>query len=180
MPLFFQQPADQSESELFPQSWLATEPLSSIIDTAAAGVALLGAVRNETGQVTDFTYLMANSMQRALTGHPEEDLLSQPLTVLAADVVESGMLDRLVQVIDTGQPAQHVEEYHLDGLLGRYNQLYIKSGDGVLVLAQDVTHNPLSTAEQQQQLALLQAIKTNNSVTEARLLLIALITGQSQ
>ncbi|MBO0947824.1 PAS domain-containing protein [Fibrella forsythiae] len=176
---FFQEPSGHSQSALFPQTWLVTDPIASVISTASTGVALLQAVRNDAGQITDFTYLLANSMQKALTGHPEEDILSQPLTVLAPDVVQSGMLERLIQVVDTKQPLQYVEEYQLDGLRGRYNQVYLQSDDGVLVLAQDVTHNPLSVREQAQQTAFLAAIQTNSPVATIRSMLIDLISGQS-
>lgn len=178
MHSFFNKPDGPSAPELFPQTWLSTDPVASIIGTAPTGVALFQAVRNEAGLIVDFTYLFANSMQKALTGHPAEDLMNQPLTVLAPDVLQSGMLDRLAAVINTGQPSQYVEEYHLDGLLGRYHQLYVKSGDGVLVLTQDVTHIPLSDREQLQQTALLEAIQSNAPVAETRSRLVALISGQ--
>lgn len=175
---FFQQD-DPANTNLFPQTWLATEPLPGIISTAPTGISLLGTVRDSIGQITDFMYLMTNSMQRALIGLPNEDLLGQPLTTLSPDVVQTGLFDRLVQVVQTGQPAHYIEQYHLDGLTGRYNQLYLKSDDGVLVLTQDVTHHPLSAREQQQQEALLSAIRASAPVAEVRTMLIALISGQA-
>ncbi|MEZ0542104.1 hypothetical protein [Fibrella arboris] len=177
---FSQEHSGHSQAALFSQTWLATDPIATIIGTAPTGVALLKAVRNDAHRISDFIYLFANSMQKALTGHPEEDLLSQPLTILAPDVIQSGMFDRLTHVVYTGQPSQYIEEYHLDGLLGRYNQLYLKSDDGVLVLAQDVTHHPLSPREQVQQTALLEAIESNRPVAGIREMLIALISGQAQ
>ncbi|RYF76602.1 MAG: hypothetical protein EOO39_05385, partial [Cytophagaceae bacterium] len=77
---FSQELSDFSQPDLFPPTWLVSDAIATIISKAPTGVALLKAVRNDVGQITDFTYLLANSMQKALTGHPEEDLLSQPLT----------------------------------------------------------------------------------------------------
>lgn len=107
----------------FPAAWFTTEPTHTIINTAPAGVALLRAVRSETGQITDFRYWMVNAMHRALAKHPAEDLLSLPLTSLIPDVIKMDMMNRLIEVVNTGQPSRYVEEYRLDGIVGRYDQV---------------------------------------------------------
>lgn len=168
-----------TQSEFFPLQWLNAEPLRTTIHTAPTGVALLKSVRNETGQITDFRYQLVNLMQRALANHPEEDLLGQPLTSLNPDIVGTGMLGRLIQVVDTGQPCQHTEEYRLDGHVGCYDQVYIKSGDGVLMLVQDVTYSPLSSGERLQQAALLDAIQNRGAIADIRSMLVGLISGQA-
>ncbi|MVM32140.1 hypothetical protein GO755_18970 [Spirosoma sp. HMF4905] len=164
--------------ELFPHTWLASEPIRTLINTAPLGLALLQSLRNETGQITDFSYQLVNPMLCALTNHPPEDLLSQPLTVLSPDVIKTGMLDRLIQVVNTGKPDQHVEEYQLDGNVSHYDQLYLTSGDGVLMLTQDITFSPLSAVERGQQTALLDAIANRESVDSIRDKLLVLLSGQ--
>jgi len=179
MHLSAQEIPGNPQFEFFPPEWLNDEPLRTTIHTAPTGIALLKAVRNETGQITDFQYRMANLMQRALTNYPWEDLLRQPLTSLNPDIVGTGMLDRLIQVVDTGQPCQYVEEYRLHGHVGCYDQVYVKSGDGVLMLVQDVTYSPLSSCERLQQAALLEAIQNRGAIADIRSMLVGLITGQA-
>lgn len=167
-----------AESDLFSPAWLTSDPISRVLNSAPMGVARLESVRNESEAIVDFTYHLANPIQRALTQHAEWDLVGHSLIVLNPDVVKMGMLERLIHVATTGQPLQHVENYHLDGLIGRYDQLYLKSGDGVLMLVQDVTYSPLSADEQQQQAALMAAIASDHAVAALHAMLIALISGQ--
>lgn len=164
--------------ELFSLSWLATEPIRTLINTAPMGLAVLQSLRTETGQIIDFSYQLVNPILCALTNHPSEDLLSHSLTALSPDVAKTGMLERLIRVVNTGLPGQYVEEYRLDGSVSRYDQLYLFSGDGVLMLIQDITFSPLSEDEQSQQDALLSAIASHEPVDVIRVKLLALLTGQ--
>jgi hypothetical protein len=164
--------------ELFTAIWLTTEPIRTRITTAPLGLALLQSLRNEGGHITDFAYQLVNPMLCALTNHLAEDLLSQPLTSLSPDVVNSGMLARLIQVVQTGKPSQYEEVYRLDGNVSRYDQLYLPAGDGLLMLIQDVTFSPLSVGERRQQAQLLMAIETQESIHTIRDKLLALLSGQ--
>ena len=88
------------------------------------------------------------------------------------------MLTQLIQVVNSGRPYQHVIEYRMDGVVGRYDQVYVKSGDGVLMLVQDVTYSPLSPDERGQQTALLRAIERRHDLETIRSILLTLISGQ--
>ncbi|GAB3559891.1 hypothetical protein GCM10027577_53190 [Spirosoma fluminis] len=171
-------PAD-AQDELFPFDWLSTEPVRMLINAAPTGVALLQAVRNVTGQIADFQYRLVNPMQQALTSYPEQDLMRQPLTVLSPDVVETGVLAELIEVVYSGQPGLWIKAYRLDGEVRKYDQLALKSGDGVLLLMQDITYRPLSASEHRQQADLLEAIQRKESTRSLRARLIALISGKT-
>lgn len=180
MRLSHQEMPGDTQDDLFPSAWLTSEPIRTLINNAPTGVALLQAVRNTTGQITDFQYRLINPMQQALTNYPDEDLMSLPLTTLNPDVVETGILAQLIEVVRTGQPRLQVTKYRLDGKVGLYDQLYLKSGDGVLMLVQDVTYRPLSAGEHKQQADLLEAIQRKASINSIRTKLVALVSGQAQ
>lgn len=166
------------EADAFSPTWLTSDALRSVLRSAPVGVARLQSLRNETGAIVDFVYHLINPIQRSLARHPEQDLANQSLIQLTPDVVRTGMLERLIQVVTTSQPCQHVEEYRLDDVVGRYDQLYVKSGDGVLMLVQDVTYSPLSAKEQQQQTTFIEAIVRGDAVADLRTKLIELMSGQ--
>ena len=121
---------------------------------------------------------MVNPVQQSLLKLSAEDVLGQPLVLLSPDVVQAGILDRLRQVVDTGRPGGYTEVYQLDGTAGRFNQVYLKSGDGVLMLVQDVSYRPLALYEQRQQAALLRAINTHQPIADVRAMLLGLMSGQ--
>ena len=180
MRLSHQEMPGDAQDDLFPFAWLTTVPIQTLINAAPTGVALLQAVHDESSQIIDFQYQLVNPMQQALTNYPEEDLLRLPLTMLSPDVAETGMLSQLIQVVRSGQPSLQVTKYRLDGDAGLYNQLYLKSGNGVLMLVQDITYHPLSASEQRQQAALLDAVQRKEPIDSVRAKLIALISGQAQ
>lgn len=170
---------DDAQDELFSPNWLSTEAIQVQINAAPTGIALLQAIRNETDQIIDFHYQMVNLMQQALTNYPEEDLMRLPLTTLSPDVVGTGILAQLIEVVHTGLPGLYVDTYQLDGEVSLYDLLYLKSGDGVLLLVQDITYRPLLASEHQQQADLLEAIQRKESIDFVRAKLLALITGQT-
>ncbi|MBO0929628.1 PAS domain-containing protein [Fibrella aquatilis] len=177
-----------ADPELFPYNWLISTSVWGVITAAPVGICLLSAQRaatphspgrvSDTGTIADFQYVFLNPVQEAMIKLAADDVVGQPLTMISPDVDASGVLDRLRQVADTGQPTAHTEAYHLDGIAGLFHQVYLKSGDGVLVLTQDVSYQPLSVAEQQQQVDLLTAIHSRTSVASIRARLISLMSGQ--
>ncbi|MEZ0611026.1 hypothetical protein ACAW74_21110 [Fibrella sp. WM1] len=165
-------------SDLFSREWLTSEPLRLILNAAPVGVVRLQSRRNQTGEVVDFTYDLVNPILEALAKQAENDMQDQSLIELTPDVVKTGMLTRLIDVVNTGLPRQCAEEYRLDGIVSRFNQLYVRSGDGVLILVQDVSYQPLATGEQQQQTAFMAALVQDDSAADLRAMLIQLISGQ--
>ncbi|QKZ13811.1 hypothetical protein [Spirosoma sp. KUDC1026] len=171
---------DDSQDEFFSSDWLVSESVRTLLNSAPAGVALLRAVRNVTGQITDFQYQLVNPMQQALTNYPVEDLMSLPLTILNPNMAGIDRLTQLIDVVNSGKPSLQLETYQLDGNSILYDQLYLKSGDGVLMLVQDVTYWPLSPSEHQQQADLLKAIQLAESVDSVRERLLRLIGGHTK
>jgi PAS domain S-box-containing protein len=131
-----------SELELQKQAGL----LKSIIDSAFGGMALLEAIRDEAGQIIDFRYEFANPVKAAHLALPLAELLGTTLQSLFPAVKQSGMWERLVQVVETGETIRNLEEWHLGGKTRLIDQQYVKVGDAVLAWDKDVT--PVKKAEQ--------------------------------
>jgi PAS domain S-box-containing protein len=115
------------------------ELLKTIIDTAFGGMALLKAMRDETGQIVDFRYEFANPVKAAHLALPLEELIGTTLQTLFPAVKQSGMWERLLQVMETGHTIRNLEEWHLAGKTILIDQQYVKVADGVLAWDKDVT-----------------------------------------
>lgn len=113
--------------------------LKTIIDTAFGGVALLNALRDEKGQIVDFRYEFANPVKAAHLALPLEDLIGKTLQTLFPAVKQSGMWERLLQVMESGETFRHLEEWHRAGKTILIDQQYVKVNDGVLAWDKDVT-----------------------------------------
>jgi PAS domain-containing protein len=174
--------------DLFPMNWVLTDAVQAVVRVSPLGICLLQAVRPSTPDtpnerthqesITDFRYLAVNDVMQAMLSLPVEDILHRTLRFLGHDSKTPDLIRRLAQTARTGQPGQSVETYQLDGVIGTYHQLYVKSDEGVLMLIQDVTYTPLSSQEEAANNRLLQAIESRVSAAEARTLLLELISGQ--
>ncbi|GAB3639837.1 sensor histidine kinase [Spirosoma arcticum] len=114
--------------------------LKAVVDTCPVGIVLWQAVREET-TIIDFEYVFTNPVKSVLAGLPGEPMPGDSLKKLFPEVVSSGLFDRLVDVINTGQP-QHYEQPRgqLDHPIGWGKVTLSPCGDGVLFTAQDITH----------------------------------------
>jgi PAS domain S-box-containing protein len=113
--------------------------LKTITDTAFGGMALLEAIRDEAGQITDFRYAFANPVKAAFLGLPLSELIGNTLQTLFPAVKQSGMWERLLQVMESGQTTRNLEEWHRAGNTIMIDQQYVKVEDGVLAWDKDVT-----------------------------------------
>jgi hypothetical protein len=177
-----------NNQELFPIDWLLTDEVQAIIRVSPLGICLLQAIppspsnaagkRNNKDVINDFCYLAVNDVLQAMLNLPIEDIIHRTMRFLSHDANITDVIGRLAQTVYTGEPDQHIETYQLDGVISTYHQIYVASGDGILLLVQDVTYTPLSDLEEAANKRLLVAVRNKVSVTHARTLLLGLISGQ--
>lgn len=120
--------------------------LKTIVDTAFGGMALLKAIRDEQDQIVDFEYEFANPVKAAHLAIPLDELIGNTLQTLFPAVKQSGMWERLMQVMETGETIRNLEEWHRGGKTIYIDQQYVKVQDGVLAWDKDIT--PVKKAEQ--------------------------------
>jgi hypothetical protein len=175
--------------ELFPVSWVQSDTVQTVVRVSPLGVCLLQAVRlpahdapdkrNMAEFVTDFCYLSVNDVLLAMFSLPLEDILLHNMKFLNGDSRINHLINQLAQTVVTGQPGQSVETYQLDGVASTYHQLYVKSDEGILMLVQDITYNPLSSKEKAANEQFLRAIDQRAPVTQVRKLLLDIISGHT-
>jgi len=121
------------------------ELLQTIVDTAFGGMALLAAIREEAGKITDFRYLMVNSVQARNANISKEKMVGNTVLAFFPFIKSTGVWECLLRVMETGETIQQLHEYYTDGVDGWFEQHYEKINDGVLVWNVDIT--PIKRAE---------------------------------
>ncbi|GAB2518409.1 PAS domain-containing protein [Spirosoma aerophilum] len=145
--------------------------MQTIMQNSSCMIDMLEAVRGADGKIEDFVYRMINQNGLAGIGKTEEQVIGQRLRVVYPDVVEKGIFDLLVAVVETGEAYQH-EVYFETGYCEAWiDARYIKHDDGVVTISFDLTAARLAERKQKQQTELYRTILdtalTSISVLEA-------------
>jgi signal transduction histidine kinase/PAS domain-containing protein len=125
--------------------------LKSVLDASLNGVFALEAIRDENGNVKDFTFITINKEVEKLLGRKEEDIIGKSYLSILPNSRENGAFDLKRSVLETGQSVQLEKYTKGDGIDGWFNLSIAKLGDnGVVQSFSDVTEskhdkNKLST-----------------------------------
>ena len=111
---------------------------------------ILDAVRNKSGEITDFRYLYVNSYAAELLKRSRESLQNREMCAVFPEYRTSGEFERYEQVVKSGEPV--VEDYsvHLEsGGEIWLRERIAKLGDGVAITAIDITEVKANEARYQ-------------------------------
>lgn len=109
--------------------------LRTTFDSSLQIVQLFKAVRDEQDAIVDFEWVLTNKQWNDRWGPKTGKRL---LTENPA-VVESGVWDKFIRVMETGQPIQHELYYKHEQFDGWFAHSIAKADDGILLSALDVT-----------------------------------------
>lgn len=109
--------------------------LRTTFDSSLQIVQLFKAVRDEQDTIVDFEWVLTNKQWNDRWGPKTGKRL---LTENPA-VVESGVWDKFIRVMETGQPIQHELYYKHEQFDGWFAHSIAKADDGILLSALDVT-----------------------------------------
>lgn len=123
------------------EAQLHLEHANTAADTVQEALAVFEAVRDPSGRVTDFRIGYVNAAAAANLGATPADVLGRCLSELQSDAPHSRELfDRYLEVLQSGRPQQMESPCVGDGCGHKWLRRYImKSGDGVFVIAHDIT-----------------------------------------
>lgn len=149
--------AQQAEQE-------QAERTKFILDNALTAIATLDAVRDESGQIIDFVYTMVNQMVEQLAGLSAAQLVGHRLLTLFPGTRASGLFDKWVAAVETGEPVDFLEHYAENGVDVWYETRAVRLGDGLIESFSDVTELKRAQAKEREQAELLQTIVENGKV----------------
>ncbi|MEZ0607660.1 ATP-binding protein [Fibrella sp. WM1] len=120
-----------------------------LLDKAITAIAALEAVRDESGQIIDFRYTIVNQQVELWSGLSASQIEGQRLLTLFPGTKRSGVFDRWVRVVETGEPMRFQEHYQDGDTDVWYDTQAVRQGDGLIESFSDITS--LKTAELSQQ-----------------------------
>jgi diguanylate cyclase (GGDEF)-like protein/PAS domain S-box-containing protein len=126
------------------------ERLHAAAECSTDGLYICEAVRNETGEIIDFTFVFLNSSAEKMVSIPISTLLGGRMCELLPVNHTLGLLDLYKRVVLTGEPLVH--EFAIDDENVRSSWLRVqvrKLKDGIVINASDITlysaqHDPLT------------------------------------
>jgi PAS domain S-box-containing protein len=113
--------------------------LAGVLDSSLDGIAALKAIRNEGGQIVDFTWLLLNRRAEQLLGRTATEMLGRRLLETLPANRDLGLFDAYIRVVETGAPAEHEFHYEADGIRAWFQNIAAKFGDGFTVTFRDIT-----------------------------------------
>jgi signal transduction histidine kinase len=114
----------------------ASQLVRATLDSSTALIQVFEAVRDEAGRLIDFRWTLVNERAAANYG---TDLVGQRLLVLNPGVVDAGIFERFVQVVESGQAQTYEQEYRHEQYNGWFEQSVVKLGDGLVSTTTDIT-----------------------------------------
>ncbi|HZX54549.1 MAG TPA: ANTAR domain-containing protein [Ilumatobacteraceae bacterium] len=99
----------------------------------------LGAVRDDTGHITDFQYEYCNRAALSVLGRTRDEVVGQRLLQLFPSHRTNGLFDAYTQVAETSFPMRHEFAFDENGVAGEFEVLICRCGDGVTHMGHDIT-----------------------------------------
>ncbi|WP_266362985.1 ATP-binding protein [Tellurirhabdus rosea] len=129
-----------------------------IVDHMPVGLVLFRCIQNAEGRVDDFSYQFVNKTYARLTGRSAGEVSGHRLSEVFPLAVETGFLDRLGYVWETGEPMQYEEELH-EVEAGRWIMVNLSRQDeGVLFTFEDITQTRFLQHEERRRREQLEGI----------------------
>ncbi|HEY0895505.1 MAG TPA: PAS domain-containing protein [Sphingobacteriaceae bacterium] len=136
----------------------AKEHLQAVLDGSLDYTEAFRAIRNETGRIIDFEWIFTNQMWNRRYG----DRIGKRMLQLNPAVAETGLFDRFVKVVETGEPVNE-EFYYSHEQFHRqwFHHTVVKMGDGVVINTEDITQRKTAEQEIREKQALLESVLNN-------------------
>ena len=116
------------------------EKLLKVLDCSLNGIMVLGAIRDERGDIIDFEWQFVNSEAAKLVDRRSDELQGKRLLQVMPENKEFGLFDKYVQVVNTGEPTSFDIHYE-DQVLDRWFRVQaVKLEDGFVVTFLDISN----------------------------------------
>lgn len=124
----------------------AQRTIQNILDHSLDGIMAFLSVRDETGEIVDFQWLLANFISAQTLGRGKGDLTGKKLLEVVPDAKKSGLFDIYKNVVDTSVSQQFEREFYLAGEVKWFYMAAVKLDDGLIVTYTDVTEKNVAEA----------------------------------
>ncbi|RIV24847.1 PAS domain-containing protein [Fibrisoma montanum] len=116
------------------------ELLRSVLDNSSSLIIAFEAIRDPSdNRIVDFRYVAQNEASRQSVGRTDEQVIGHTMLEYFPHVLETGLFNRYLRVIETGKPMRFEQEYNYDQLTGWFEISVMKWGDGIVLTLVDIT-----------------------------------------
>ncbi|UOR05065.1 PAS domain-containing protein [Hymenobacter aerilatus] len=120
------------------------ELLQATLDSSHYVVQAFEAVRDASGKIVDFTWILNNRVWLERYGPP---MAGKSLLQENPGVVETGLFDLFVQVVETGVPVDHEQYYAHEQFEAWFHQTLVRMRDGFVMTTAEITERKLAQQE---------------------------------
>ena len=138
--------------------------LQTVIDTSQTGIFLFSPVRNETDEVVDFRFRVANRMLANYVGQEPEAVIGALGSQWVPDYKTNGLFDAYRETYLTGKPQRFDIHYDGSGIDVWLDIMVTKTGDEILVTFGDYT--PLKKLQQQLEASVVELQRSNANLEQ--------------
>lgn len=140
------------------------EQVQQILDHALTAIAHYEAIRNSDGKIVDFYFRSFNHTAELMTGLKAADVIGRRMLEMFPEVGRSGLFDKWVEVVETGE-ATRFQSHYDDGTIDLwYDTQATKWGDGFIQSYIDVS--PLMRNQQELERLNRDLTRSNDSLQQ--------------
>jgi diguanylate cyclase (GGDEF)-like protein/PAS domain S-box-containing protein len=113
--------------------------LSSVLNSSLDGIMVFESVRDQAGQIVDFTWQLGNPAAWVMVRRRAEDLIGKRLLEEMPGHRLDGLFDYYVGVVTTGIPGRKQFKYSHEGIDAWFENVAVRLGDGFVTNFRDIT-----------------------------------------
>jgi PAS domain S-box-containing protein len=122
--------------------------LNVALESSRIAFVILGAVRNEAGRITDFSWQYANSEAARVIGRSPSELIGKRIQEVLPDAWASpGLFECYVHVAETGEQGMIEGSFTRNGVASWWQNIVTKLDDGVAVWFPEITERKRAAEE---------------------------------
>ncbi|NJO86058.1 MAG: PAS domain-containing protein [Synechococcaceae cyanobacterium RM1_1_27] len=113
--------------------------LNSILNSSLDGIIHFCTIRDSSGTIIDFTFLLCNPAAYRLLGRSEPDLIGAKMLDQFPRLRPLGLFDKIVAVVESNQFLREDFFYDFDDLNDWYEISVVKFADGIVLTFRNIT-----------------------------------------
>jgi two-component system CheB/CheR fusion protein len=118
--------------------------LGGVLNSSLSGIMAFKTIRNASGEITDFEWILANQSSADLVGKQSSDLIGRKLLEEMPVHRTGGLFSKYVQVVETGNPLHLEYFYDLQGSEHWLEIVAVKMENGFAVTFADITEKKIA------------------------------------
>lgn len=132
--------------------------VENLLESVPAGIAVMNAIRNPDGQLTDFQVVRVNSTLQDLFCLSPVQVLNRTLSVAFSFAAASGLLSRAITSVELGEQQEFEMPFGSQQKRGWYRVSMAPQGDQVILAVTDISDSRRAQLTQHQEAELLQSV----------------------